>query len=161
MAHAGIGWEKASASCLPGRWSVVFPAGGEPERGVATPDRQGVEAGRGHPSVPGQHDRDLLRHRPFDEADREITARPASEARAEPVGDPLRERGYVPRTRFEGELGCRFDELPVGDGVAQADVHDPGHPEVQRVPILNRNHSDSQPKNQQQRRTILRNAESP
>ena len=71
----------------------------------------------------GQHDHAPSRRRPFDKIECEFSARTASEPHAESVGDPLRERSGVARLRLASELGGRFDEFPVGDAIAEANVH--------------------------------------
>ena len=69
----------------------------------------------------GQYDRSLMRcRRPFDDIERELATRPASQARTEPIGNLL--RGH-PARRLRGTLRGRFDELAVGDAVAETDVH--------------------------------------
>ena len=121
----------ASASRAREDKSAVLAVDGEaPERRVAVPARQEVEPER-IPLAVGKYDRGLFRDRLLDEIDREAPARAASEARAEPVGDPLRECGRTLRPRLESELGGCLDELSIGHAIAQADVHGPGRFEGQ------------------------------
>lgn len=135
----------ASASRAREGKSAVLAADGEaPVRRVAAPARQEVEPERA-PLAIGEYDRGLSRDRLLDEIDREVPARAASEARAEPVGDPLRECGRTLRPRLESELGGCLDELSIGHAIAQADVHGPGRFEGQGWSV-NGNYSDSQQK---------------
>ena len=73
-----------------------------------------------------QYDGDVLRCRSLDEVERELPTRAASQTRAEPIRDLSRNRGSVCGFRRGSELGGRFDELSIGDAVAEADVHDSG-----------------------------------
>lgn len=71
----------------------------------------------------GQHDRTLLRCRTLDEIQGEFPARSASQSRTESIGDLFREGGRVVSRRFRSEFNGCFDELLVGDAIAEADVH--------------------------------------
>ena len=71
----------------------------------------------------GQHDRTLSCRRPVDQIKCEFPARTASKARTESIGDLLRERSRAFSPRLACDFGGCFDELLVGDAIAQADVH--------------------------------------
>ena len=73
--------------------------------------------------VIGQHDRTLPCRDAIDEIQCEFPARTASKACTESISDLLRERTRAFSPRLGREFGGCFDELSVGDAIAQADVH--------------------------------------
>lgn len=84
---------------------------------------QGTGEFDGSRQVVGQHDRTLLSGRPIDEFQCEFSARTASKARTEPIGDLLRQRHRAFSPCLGRQFGGCFDELLVGDAIAQTDVH--------------------------------------
>ena len=66
-----------------------------------------------------------MRRGALDEFDREFSAGATPEPGAEPIGNSLREPARVCSPRCTSALDGSFDELPVSDAVAYADVHAP------------------------------------
>ena len=112
---------KSASVSLRRRRSIV-PESDALERETAPLGERDFESGRSRCAI-GQHDHAPLCRRPLHEIEREFPARTASEPRAESVGDLLRERSGIFRVRPGSELGGCFDEVPVGDAIAEADVH--------------------------------------